>query len=435
MTKNCLRSEPSEVNRKPKRGKKRNASPIADEKVLPRNQKMSRLDDQISKTSKDLDDDTDDDNLLTEDEMSVNTINKNKAKLFSHILNPKNKVKSKERELGRSKKNDDNERVKPAEDVVSPKKDRNGKIQQNISPKDKKIGLQRSPNAKECFINTTSTPGKRGGRKQPQSVEFVATTDEEEDDEEEEEENGAMVANKKSKSDLSKSREGRNQIKENIRPQPEFGTEADVVRNRKSDKNLMTYNRKSRSITKGSTKEISTKDSHENDDENGESTMEDLSAPDLVTVNMDDLTDLLTSNKRSNKRSVQQQQKEEEDARQVFFARKSEPNKSLKTSQNHRSRLEKSMNQKLDLSSNNENSSGNESSNSPLASHVVNKATKNKNKASPFNPNEAASNNICHLCDRTFKIKTNLQLHLEKVLTVISLANLKMRYIFYHIKK
>ena len=393
---------------------------------LPRNQKMSRLDDQIPKTSKDLDEDTDDDNLLTEDEMSVNTINKNKAKLFSHILNPKNKVKSKERELGRSKKHDDlddNERVKPAEDVVSPKKDKNGKIQQNISPKDKKIGLQSSPNAKEGFINTTSTPGKRGGRKQPQSVEFVATTDEEEDDEDEEEENEAKIANKKSKSDHSKSRQGRNQIKENIRP--ELGTEADVVRNRKSDKNLMTYNRKSRSITKGSTKEISAKDSHENEDENGESTMEDMSTPDLVTVNMDDLTDLLTSNKRTNKRSVQQQQKEEEDARQVFFARKSEPNKNLKTSQNHRSRLEKSMNQKLDLSSNNENSSGNESSNSPSASHLVNKATKNKNKASSTNPSEAASNNICHLCDRTFKIKTNLQLHLEKVSTVIFLANLK----------
>ena len=191
MTKNCFRSEPSEVNRKPRRGKKRNASPITDEKVLPRNQKMSRLDDQISKTSKDLDDDTDDDNLLTEDEMSVNTINKNKAKLFSHILNPKNKVKSKERELGRSKKNDDlddNERVKPAEDVVSPKKNRNGKIQPNISPKDKKIGVQSSQNAKEGFINNTSTPGKRGGRKQPQSVEFVATTDEEEDDEDDDEE-------------------------------------------------------------------------------------------------------------------------------------------------------------------------------------------------------------------------------------------------------
>ena len=395
---------------------------------LPRNQKMSRLDDQVSKTSKDLDDDTDDDNLLTEDEMSVNTINKNKAKLFSHILNPKNKVKSKERELGRSKKNndlDDNERVKPAEDVVSPKKDKNGKMQQNISPKDKKIGLQSSPNAKEGFINTTSTPGKRGGRKQPQSVEFVATTDEEEDDEDEEEENEAKIANKKSKSDHSKSRQGRTQIKENIRPQQEFGTEADVVRNRKSDKNLMTYNRKSRSITKGATKEISEKDSNENEDENGASNMEDLSAPDLVTVNMDDLTDLLTSNKRANKRSVQQQQKEEEDARQVFFARKSEPNKSLKTSQNHRSRLEKSMNQKLDLSSNNENSSGNESSNSPSASHLVNKATKNKNKASSTNPSEAASNNICHLCDRTFKIKTNLQLHLEKVSAVIFLANLK----------
>ena len=42
----------------------------------------------------DTEDDTD--TILTEDEMSVNTINKNKAKLFSHILNPKNKVKSRD---------------------------------------------------------------------------------------------------------------------------------------------------------------------------------------------------------------------------------------------------------------------------------------------------------------------------------------------------
>ena len=421
-----FRSGTSEIHKKPRRGKKRNASPILDETILQRKQKTSRLDDQFSKTrERNLDDeDTDEDNRLTEDEMSVNTINKNKAKLFSHILNPKNKVKSKDWENKKSTKNDESdikERVKTVEGAMSAKKDKNsfGKVQPTTSPTGKKIGLQNSSNAKEGTINTSSTPGKKGGRKQPQSVEFVATTDEEEDEEEESE---AKKIYTKPKSDLSKSREGSKHIKENIRPHQAAEEDAEVgVRNRKMEKNMMTYNRKSRtnaSSTKASAKEISAKDTNENEDENGESTMEDLSAPDLVTVNMDDLTDLLTSNKSTNKRNSRQQKKEDDDeARQVFFARKSEPNKNLKTSQSS-SRLGGSMSQKLNMSSNNENSSENESSSAAFASQMSNKGSKIRNKS---NPTENASNNVCHLCDRTFKIKTNLQLHLEKVPTVVRL--------------
>ena len=75
----------------------------------------------------------DTDTLLTEDEMSVNVINKSKAKLFSHILNPKAK---------------ENERRKKS------------------SPK----------------LRKTPEPSSNSGKKQPKSVEFIATSEDEEEE-------------------------------------------------------------------------------------------------------------------------------------------------------------------------------------------------------------------------------------------------------------
>merc|ERR1712083_88936 len=90
--------------RKSRRGRKRNSSPIGssieeDNQSSISNVTKAQQLEGITTPRPEWDTEDDTDTILTEDEMSVNTINKNKAKLFSHILNPKNKGKLKEKDL------------------------------------------------------------------------------------------------------------------------------------------------------------------------------------------------------------------------------------------------------------------------------------------------------------------------------------------------
>ena len=371
---------------------------------------MAKLQNELPRV--DLDDDTDD-TLLTEDEMSVNTINKNKAKLFSHILNPKNKGKSKEKDLltnkGRNdtEKDEENKTKTPTTGSPSSKMTRdvveNTQRKNSLSPKRKKTIQQNSPNIIANSSNNTST-NKRVGRKQPQSVEFVATTD----DEEEEDDDHANSNKTQTKSGRF-SRDTKKQTKENIKPQ----IDNDRTSNRKSD-NFTGYNsrdnRRNKSVvTKGSPTKDNITSSPPTNDENPN---DDLTAPDLVTVNMDDLTDLLytTSNKGSKGRHAQKQ----EEARQVFFARKSEPNKGLKSTQNYHQNRQKSFGSNKEYNAgskekhNEDDVSDNDEEENGATTRMSNKSPRNKTRGEN-------SVSTCPLCDRTFKIKTNLQLHLEKV--------------------
>jgi hypothetical protein len=159
------------------------------------------------------------------------------------------------------------------------------------------------------------TFSKRGGRKQPQSAEFVATTDEEDD--EEGEANKRAKLNEPSLKSLTRKGVNRKDIqsKENYEPQktpliqepPELTSSKD----RRKNKPLS-------STTSGGGAKVIAKE-----DGDDEVATEELPAPDLVTVNMDDLTDMLYTSKSSSKSRNTQRQ----DRQQIFFARKSEPNK------------------------------------------------------------------------------------------------------------
>ena len=347
----------------------------------------------------DLDeDDTDEETLLTEDEMSVNTINKNKAKLFSHILNPKNKGKSKEKDKGRTEDSTETHEENKLKTIESPSskntRDVVEKTQRN-SPKRKKTIQQNSPNP-----SSSNTSIKRVGRKQPQSVEFVATTDEEEEEDNE-------YANKAQTKSGRLSRDAKKQTKENIKPQIDY--ETDRTSNRKSDNSRDHRRNKSHPLvtkTGSPTKDniTSMKDNDENQNN------DDITAPDLVTVNMDDLTDLLytTSNKGSKGRQAQKQ----EEARQVFFARKSEPNKGLKSTQNYHRQKSLGNNSKTESKQTYNEITDNEEENAENGTLSTKRMTYKslRKRGEPAN-----SVSTCPLCDRTFKIKTNLQLHLEKV--------------------
>ena len=378
----------------------------------------------------DTEDDTD--TILTEDEMSVNTINKNKAKLFSHILNPKNKVKSRDsskktsrqyklEETEDSTTSDVREAIGKTEEKITPKTNRDMistvKETRNdgSSPKRRKVSRQQAQPDKTISPNDktgVTSSNRRGGRKQPQSAEFVATTDEEEENEDgdkEEVEDRIPVLPKEI------------HTKENIKPPSHGEIQNEMLHRRKNIRYTgkgnkdMPHKQKSYSLPINKRQAISK-----------ENTLEEESAddaPDLVTVNMDDIPDLLYTTNSSNKGSKSRQEGSKQEGRQVFFARKSEPNKGSKASQN--SNRQRSTGTLKDVVSSKNGEDGEESLRSrsiktgpPSAADDSlirgSKDTKrNKNNKSRDIPPSAIS--TCPICDKTFKIKTNLQLHLEKV--------------------
>ena len=378
----------------------------------------------------DTEDDTD--TILTEDEMSVNTINKNKAKLFSHILNPKNKVKSRDSSKKTSRQgkleetegittSDVREAIGKTEEKITPKTNRDMistvKETRNdgSSPKRRKVSRQQAQPDKTISPNDrtgVTSSNRRGGRKQPQSAEFVATTDEEEENEdgdEEEVEDRIPVLPKEI------------HTKENIKPPAHGEIQNEMLHKRKTirytgkSNKEMPHKQKSYSLPINKRQAISK-----------ENTLEEESAddaPDLVTVNMDDIPDLLYTTNSSNKGSKSRQEGSKQEGRQVFFARKSEPNKGSKASQN--SNRQRSTGTLKDVVSSKNGEDGEESLRSrsiktgpPSAADDSlirgSKDTKrNKNNKSRDIPPSAIS--TCPICDKTFKIKTNLQLHLEKV--------------------
>ena len=407
------------ANRKSRRGRKRNASPNIVQEEEHTQRKTTKLKNDNTTTRQGLDEDTD--NLLTEDEMSVNTINKNKAKLFSHILNPKSKTKSKEA-LAKIRNEDalqdvtsdqpsDSEPLKSGNDIRN-KTYRN----KSTSPSRKKTIHQNTTKTDLKLNNSiTSSSTRRGGRKQPQSAEFVATTDEEEDDDEDEEKEKEQRSKQSLRSAEFKKgdivRGSLNNRKENL--QYEYG-KAQPITPKPSENDIAVHRGYRKSKLYSSTSKSIEKSMTTKEDDGSEEPTEDTSAPDLVTVNMDDLTDLLhtTTSKSSKTRHSMKQE-----ARQVFFARKSEPNKGLKSLQNlHRQKSTGALQNSVTMRDNAEYNNENGSSALTASSFPSSKGQRNNKMKSREPPNSMSS---CPLCDKTFKIKTNLQLHLEKVIKLL----------------
>ena len=283
------------------------------------------------------------------------------------------------------------------------------------SPKRRKVSRQQAQLEKTISPNDrtgVSSSNRRGGRKQPQSAEFVATTDEEEENEDGDEEEVV---------DRIPVLPNEIHTKENVKP-PSHGEIQNEMEHRR--KNIrytgkgskeMPYKQKSYSLPNNKKQAISK-----------ENTMEEESAddaPDLVTVNMDDIPDLLYTTSSSNKGPKSRQEGSRQEGRQVFFARKSEPNKGSKTSQN--SNRQRSTGTLKDVITSKNGELGEELLKGTRIKAVPHstaddsiiqgsKDTKrNKNNKLRDIPPSAIS--TCPICDKTFKIKTNLQLHLEKV--------------------
>ena len=155
--------------------------------------------------------------------------------------------------------------------------------------------------------------------------------------------------------------------------------------------------------------------------------------PELVTVNMEDLTDLLYTATTSNKTSKGKNSHKQD--RQIFFARKSEPNKTSNTrslkqkiSTQEQGRCRRKQERRIDANDDlpDLENDGNEmdgiSSYEPIngpgekqGNHGGGRVARKNNEPTVLQVSHQGHKFYCHLCDKAFKIKTNLQLHLEKV--------------------
>ena len=166
-----------------KRGRKRHLTPqmVEEEENIRKAAKLQN--ETVPRNNQQKTGGYDTDALLTEDEMSVNTIGRNKAKLFSHILNPKNKTKSKEslarvkseghkelnvQEQAKSNKSVEtsNSPLPKSRNVIQGKNERNSGIISKATQKRNSQNQHNTTNAKQGIISPGSV-SKRGARKQP----------------------------------------------------------------------------------------------------------------------------------------------------------------------------------------------------------------------------------------------------------------------------
>lgn len=247
-----------------------------------------------------IDDDTD--LQLTEDEMSVNSINRNKAKLLSHVLNPNKKSKQ------QLQSKPDTSTAEPVKQQQQQQQHKLNKFAVKIEKEDgheeeddedddeeedeeeeEEVTIKASRRLKSRGSLSQRSPKKRGGRRPPVSKKYVVSSATSEEDETDEE--GEVGATKRS-----------------------------------------------------SRSQAALADDYRKSGGRGEEDSEEL-----VTVNMDDLGDLLSKPK-------------------VYYARKSEPHRAMKAS---------------------------------MCSQPVSSTDEG-----PVD---------CDMCHKSFKRRTNLQLHMEKV--------------------